>query len=183
MARKTAKNKFQKRQQRRGEDRLRGDKIDLYLSMAYSDDPEDRVAAMDNLCPCHVRRRIDAVWEALYRGLQDSDINVRRAAWHTLDDGGRPNDPQLQPILEKVAKKETDPKLRQRAIDLIQSVKQVEDKHGELVGQRADYFRGKCDWCGEANVQVTYDYETEFEGAGGQKRFALMCPDCAGVSP
>ena len=61
MARKTAKNKYQKRQQRRGEDRLRGDKIDLYLSMAYSDDPEDRVAAMDNLCPCHVRRRIDAV--------------------------------------------------------------------------------------------------------------------------
>ena len=108
---------------------------------------------------------------------------MRRAAWHTLDDGGRPNDPQLQPILEKVAKKETDPKLRQRAIDLIQSVKQVEDKHRELVAQRADYFRGKCDWCGAANVQVTYDYETEFEGTSGQKRFALMCPDCAGVSP
>ena len=42
MARKRATNKYQKRHHRRGEDRLRGDKIDLYLSMAYSDDPEDR---------------------------------------------------------------------------------------------------------------------------------------------
>ena len=39
MAKKRAKNKYQKRAQRGGEDRLRGDKIDLYLSMAYSDDP------------------------------------------------------------------------------------------------------------------------------------------------
>lgn len=183
MARKRAKNKYQKRHHRRGEDRLRGDKIDLYLSMAYSEDPEDRIAAMDNLCPCHVRRRIDAVWEALYRGLQDPALKVRRAAWHTLDDGGRPNDPQLQPILEKIAKKETNPKLRQRAIDLIQSARQMADEHQELVAQKADYFRGKCDWCGATDVKVTYDYETEFDGTSGQKRFALMCADCAGGSP
>ena len=183
MAKKRAKNKYQKRHHRRGEDRLRGDKIDLYISMAYSDLPADREAAMENLCPCHVRRRIDTVWEALYRGLQDPNIRVRRAAWHTLDDGGRPNDPQLQPILEKIAKKETDPKLRQRALDLIQSARRRADRHQELVAQKADYFRGKCDWCGETNVEVTYDYETEFDGSGGQKRFALMCPDCADVSP
>ena len=183
MAKKRAKNKYQKRHHRRGEDRLRGDKIDLYLSMAYSDLPADREAAVENLCPCHVRRRIDAVWEALYRGLQDPNIRVRRAAWHTLDDGGRPNDPQLQPILEKIAKKETDPKLRQRALDLIQSARRLADEHRELVAQKADYFRGKCDWCGDTNVQVTYDYETEFDGTGGQKRFALMCSDCAAVSP
>ena len=183
MAKKRAKNKYQKRHHRRGEDRLRGDKIDLYISMAYSDLPADREAAMENLCPCHVRRRIDAVWEALYRGLQDPNIRVRRAAWHTLDDGGRPNDPQLQPILEKIAKKETDPKLRQRALDLIQSARRLADEHQELVAQRADYFRGKCDWCGDTGVQVTYDYETEFDGTGGQKRFALMCLDCADVSP
>ena len=182
MAKKRAKNKYQKRHHRRGEDRLRGDKIDLYLSMAYSDLPADREAAMENLCPCHVRRRIDAVWEALYRGLQDPNIRVRRAAWHTLDDGGRPNDPQLQPILEKIAKKETDPKLRQRALDLIQSARRLADEHRELVAQKADYFRGKCDWCGVTGVKVTYDYETEFDGGGGQKRFALMCADCADVS-
>ena len=120
---------------------------------------------------------------ALYRGLQDADINVRKAAWHTLDDGGRPNDPQLQPILEKIAKKETDPKLRQRAIDLIQSARRLADEHQELVAQKADYFRGKCDWCGATDVKVTYDYETEFNSTSGEKRFALMCSDCAGASP
>ena len=103
-------------------------------------------------------------------------------AWHTLDDGGRPNDPQLQPVLERIAKKETDPKLRQRAIDLIQSARRLVEKHQELVAQRADYFRGKCDWCGATDVEVTYDYETEFEITGAEKRFALMCADCAGRS-
>ena len=44
-------------------------------------------------------------------------------------------------------------------------------------------FITHIDWCGETNVQVTYDYETEFDGTSGQKRFALMCADCAGVSP
>ena len=39
---------------------------------------------MENLCPCHVRQRIDDVWAALYRGLQDVELKVRQAAWHTL---------------------------------------------------------------------------------------------------
>ena len=135
---------------------------------------------MEHLCPCHVRRRIDTVWEALYRGLQDSDLKVRQAAWHTLEDGGRPNDPKLQPICEQIAKKETNPKLRQRAIDLIQSAKQVADKRKELTGLKAHYFLGKCDWCGEANVKVTYDYDTELETSGSQKRFGLICENCNG---
>ena len=36
------------------------------------------------LCPCHVRRRIDEVWEALYRMLEDSGVLVRRAAWNPI---------------------------------------------------------------------------------------------------
>ena len=43
-------------------------------------------------------------------------------------------------------------------------------------------FVGKCDWCGEANVKGTDDYETEFEGSGGQNRFALIGADCASIS-
>ena len=179
MARKPAKNKYQKRHHRRGEDRLRGDEIEHYLSMAYSEDAGDRLCAMEHLCPCHVRRRIDAVWEALYRGLQDPNIEVRKAAWHTLEDGGRPNDPKLQPVLEKIAKKETNPRLRQRAIELIKATKRVEEKREELLGMRAHYFQGKCDWCGETNTQVTYDYETDIDAAGAEKRLALVCENCA----
>ena len=86
MPRKTMKKRFQRRQFRRGERRLRGDEVKHYLILANSEDPRDRIEAMENLCPCHVRKRIEVVWEALYRGLQDRNLNVRQAAWHTLEE-------------------------------------------------------------------------------------------------
>ncbi len=170
-------NRHQKRAHRRGENRLRGDDVQYYLHLAYSENPDDRVEAMDNLCPCHVRKSIDKVWVALYRGLVDTDLRVRKAAWHTLDDGGNPDDPRLQPLLEKIAKEETDPKLRKRALDLIAATRKMEEQKGMLLKQGAHTFTGRCDWCGTANIQVSYDYETEFESKG-TKRFAVACDSC-----
>ena len=66
-------NKYQKKAHRRREDRLRGNEVEYYLELAYSSNPDDRVEAMDNLCPCHVRKRIDAVWVALYKGMVDPE--------------------------------------------------------------------------------------------------------------
>ena len=171
-------NKYQRKAHKRGENRLRGNEVEYYISLAYSSDPDDRLLAMDNLCPCHVRKSIDKVWVALYRGLVDPDLRVRKAAWHTLDDGGNPDDPRLQPLLEKIAKEETDPKLRQRALDLIAATRKVEEQKEILLAQKAHTFRGRCDWCGEADVLVSYDYETEFEVNGNTKRFALVCEAC-----
>ncbi|MCG9128297.1 HEAT repeat domain-containing protein [Candidatus Poribacteria bacterium] len=170
-------NKHQKRSHRRREDRVRGDEVNYYLSLAYSVNPADRALAMENLCPCHVRKKIDAVWVALYKGMLDEDIQVRRAAWHTLDDGGNPNDPRLQPLLKKIIKNESDPKLRQKALDLIKTVQDVEDQKQELITKKADTFNGRCDWCGISNVSVRYDYETEFD-ENGAKRLMLICDNC-----
>lgn len=119
---------------------MRGDGVGYYLSLAYSTDPEDRALAMENLCPCHVRKCIDAVWVALYKGLIDPDLNVRRAAWHTLDDGGNPNDPRLQSLLRKIAKTENDPTLRRRALDLIKATQKVEDVKQKLLAQNTHLF-------------------------------------------
>ena len=170
-------NKYQKKARRRGEDRLRGNDVEYYLELAYSANADERVEAMDNLCPCHVRKSIDKVWVALYKGMVDPDVRVRKAAWHTLDDGGNPNDPRLQPLLEKIVKEETDPKLRQRALDLIAATRKVEDQKEMLLAQKTHTFAGRCDWCGTSNVPVSYDYETEFE-TNGTKRFALVCEAC-----
>ena len=170
-------NKYQKKSHRRREDRLRGNEVDYYLSLAYSSNPDERVLAMDNLCPCHVRKRIDAVWVALYKGLVDPHLRVRKAAWHTLEDGGNPNDPRLQPLLEKIVKEETDPKLRQQALDLIAATRKVAEQQQVLLAQKAHTFSGRCDWCGAANVPVSHDYETEFE-TNGTKRFVLVCEAC-----
>ena len=98
MPRKPVKNGFQRRQFQRGERRLRGDEVKHYLALADSDNPKERLEAMQNLCPCHVRKRVDA-------------------AWHTLEEnhGGRRDDPKLYPIMVEIAETEVDPKLRQSA--------------------------------------------------------------------
>ena len=46
--------------------------------LAASRDPEERLTAAQLLCPCHVRRRDDAVWQALYALLEDFDARVRQ---------------------------------------------------------------------------------------------------------
>ena len=76
-------NKHQRAAFRPGEERVGREEIEELLVLSESRDPEDRLMAASYLCPCHVRRRIDEVWQALYRMLEDDDIKVRRAAWHT----------------------------------------------------------------------------------------------------
>src|SRR2546426_8985961 len=109
-------NKHQKAVYRVGEPRVGRDEIQELLAQSRSADPEERLAAVQFLCPCHVRRRIDAVWEALYRLLEDEDVRVRRAAWHTLEDGGRLDDPALDAILERVLHTDSDPQVQRFAL-------------------------------------------------------------------
>ena len=105
-------NRHQKNAFRAGEHRTRREDVVLYLEMAASDMPEERLEAAENLCPCHVRTSIDAVQDAVYRMLEDEDVRVRRAAWHTFEDGGVPNDPALEAIFARTHKQETDPVVR-----------------------------------------------------------------------
>ena len=136
MPRKPVKNGFQRRQFQRGERRLRGDEVKHYLALADSDNPKERLEAMQNLCPCHVRKRVDAAWDALYRGLQDSDLKVRQAAWHTLEEnhGGRRDDPKLYPIMVEIAETEVNPKLRQNANDIVKKAQTIEEKKQSIRG-------------------------------------------------
>src|SRR5438552_9707782 len=101
-------NQHQKAVYRVGERRVGRDEIQELLAQSRSADREERLAAAQFLCPCHVRRRIEAVWEALFRLLEDPDVRVRRAAWHTLEDGGRPDDSALDVILDRTLENETD---------------------------------------------------------------------------
>ena len=48
--------------------------------MANSEDPKECLEVMGNLSSCHVRKRVDATWYAIYRELQDIDLKVRQAA-------------------------------------------------------------------------------------------------------
>ena len=175
-------NKHQKAAYRRGERRVRGKEIEQLLEMSRSDDPAERAVAAQYLCPCHVRRRIDAVWEALYRMMEDPDVTVRRAAWHTVEDGGSPDHPALDKILERVLRTETDTQVRRFVEMLARPRKQKEDIAIKLAAQSAFAQRGKCDFCGESDVYVKTDFEIEIP-LGSEARLALICERCDTSSP
>ena len=170
-------NRYQKAAFKEGERRVRGEEIDLLLEMSHSDDSTERKEAASFLCPCHVRRRIDEVWEALYRMLEDSDVLVRRAAWHTLEDGGRPDDPALNEIFDRALQNESDPQVR-RFVEEFAGPRREREKVALKLAAQSDYMqRGKCDFCGEPDVSVKQDFETEIPD-NGELRLALICERC-----
>lgn len=171
-------NRHQKAAHRRGELRVGRDQIDELLELARSPDAQERLEAAKWLCPCHVRRHIDAVWQALSGLLEDPDAAVRRAAWHTLEDGGRPDDPRLDAILDRVLATETDTRVLSFARQVAGSRRRQQDLDLQLAVRPVVRRRGKCDFCGESGVLVEPGYETTIS-EGVDARSALICSDCS----
>lgn len=177
--RKTAgMNKHQKAAYRVKERRVGSDQIEELLEMSRSSDPEDRLEAAQYLCPCHVRRRIEPVWEALYRMLEDPDVKVRRAAWHTLEDGGRPEDPVIDTILDRALCEETDPQVRRFAELVAGPRKQKELILAKVAARPVKKQRGRCDFCGEMDIPVEPDYDTMIP-TSDLPRAAFICEGCS----
>jgi hypothetical protein len=172
-------NRHQKRAFKPGEARVSGEEIWRLVELSKSSDPQDRLEAANNLCPCHVRRRIDEVWDALYRMMEDLDVRVRRAAYHTLEDGGKPDDPKLEAIFEKAWSKETDKQVTTflKMFTQGRGGREKVEMKAAMVSKYAD--RGKCDFCGESNQPVRTDFDTEIP-EGGSRRLALVCESCDG---
>jgi hypothetical protein len=175
-------NKHQRNAFKEGEQRISGDEIWRLVDLSKSKDPLDRLEAADNLCPCHVRRRIDEVWEALYGMLEDPELKVRKAAYHTLTDGGNADDPDLDEVFERASRNETDPKLRKRIEGFLNdrraNVREREGIEHKLAVVSEYAVKGKCDFCGE-DRPVREDYDTQIPGGSGQ-RAALVCEACDG---
>lgn len=174
-------NRHQKAVFKRGEHRVRGEEINRLIEMAGSADAVERLHAAENLCPCHVRRRVEDAWGALYRLMQDADVRVRRAAWHTLEDGGCPNDPALMPIFERAVVNEKDSQVR-RFVERFAEPALSERDRQEALREAYTPFQayGRCDFCGEKGRPVRTDYETELNGSGGSMRLAQICQQCYG---
>jgi hypothetical protein len=177
--RKPVKNRHQKAAFKVGERRLAPQEIPELLELSLSSDPEDRLHAASNLCPCHVRRKVDDVWQALYRMMEDEDVRVRRAAWHTLEDGGRPDDPALDDLIERTLQTETDKTVRNFAALFAGQKRAMEDTRLNALAQAAPKRRGRCDFCGEFDVFVELDLETMIP-TEDLPRAALVCEACRG---
>lgn len=170
-------NKHQRAAFRPGEERVGREQIEELLDMSRSSDPVDRLTAASYLCPCHVRRRIDEVWQALFRMLEDEDVKVRRAAWHTLEDGGKPDDPVLDAIIERTLQRDGDRQVLNFARLFAKGRKQRRDVEFAAAAISDYPERGKCDFCAKTNVAVKKDFATELAG-GEERRFALVCESC-----
>jgi len=174
---KSGMNKFQKKAHKKGEFRVRREEVPHYLALAESDDPKDRFKAAANLCPCHIRHPVPEVQTALFRLMEDSDAEVRARAWHTLEDGGVPDDPRMEAIFARTREHETD----KRVLGFLKELQKENMEHKERtmlkIAARSEYDqKGKCDFCG-AQGPVKTDYETEIPD-GGHIRFALVCKAC-----
>jgi len=169
-------NPHQKAVCREGERRAGRDQIAELLEKSRSEDADQRCEAAESLCPCHVRRRIPEVWSALYRMLEDADVRVRRAAWHTLEDGGRPDDPVLDAIITRTLERETDRTVR-RFAERFAAAHRERETHVERAAVQYRPERGKCDFCGREGVPVERDASVEIP-AGDHYRPAWACAEC-----
>lgn len=176
-------NKLQKAVSRLGEVRVDSNQITvlLQLSCSVEVEVEDRLTAAEYLYPCHVRTRIPAVWDALFRMMQDADKRVRQQAWHTIEEGGKPMTSEAIATIENICSRETDPKVRcfaEHTLDQVLGSRRKQQDMELRVAHLTDRKeRGKCDFCGMTNVFVERDLQTMIP-SGDFPRIALICGEC-----
>lgn len=177
-------NKHQKAVYKVGEREIGREQVNELLELANSTDPEDRLFAAENLCPCHVKGRIPAAWDAIYRMMADSDRRVRQAAWHTLEDGGLPKSQAEITRLEEIYLSETDAKVKHFAEQILKPA--VTDRvRREMAllyaaARPPARKRGRCDFCGLENTNVDFELDTHIPSGNGY-RPALICDRCRGT--
>ena len=148
-----------KYQVRPAEARVCGTDVEELVRLSTSEEVENRRLAAELLCPCHVRRRVEAAWDALFRLMEDTDPKVRFAAWHTLEDGGNPGDPRLPAIARRVLVYEANVFIRRMAGEVVRG-EETRTQIAQQASLSRATVRGRCDFCGADGVPVDNDLGT-----------------------
>jgi hypothetical protein len=176
-------NKHQKAVYKLGEREISSEQVADMLELSQSADAEDRLVAAQNLCPCHVKKYIPEVWDALHRMMKDTDRRVRQAAWHTLEDGGLPDSTEEITRLEQFYLAEPDAKVKLFAGKILSPAIVDRDKRemAQLyaAARPPARKRGRCDFCGLENTNVDFEFNTHIPLEVGH-RPTLMCDRCSG---
>lgn len=174
-------NRHQKAARKPGEQKVSRAEIADLLDLSCSMEIDDRLVAAQYLCPCHIQARIPAVWEAVFRMMEDEERRVRLASWHTWEDGGLPSDEEAITRMEQILGRERDPKVRRFAEQIMRPVLAARAQHERTLQRLAAQPRqqlGKCDFCGAMAVPVTWALDTEIPSGDGV-RAARICSECA----
>ena len=140
-------NKYQKRAKKVGELRLRREDIPHYLALAESDDPADGTKPLPICVRAMCGIPVPEIQTALFKLMEDPDPNVRARAWHTLEDGGVPDDPRMDEIFERARQNETD----KTVLNFMRQVQNENYAHKERtmlkVAAQSEYDQtGRCDF-------------------------------------
>jgi hypothetical protein len=89
--------------------------ITVWLERTHDPDPRVRRQAVAHLCPCHVKRNHEQVWDQVIAMGTDPDPNVRNCVLHVLTDGSpRSRETEVVEVLERM-RHDADGKLRRKA--------------------------------------------------------------------
>jgi HEAT repeat protein len=103
----------------------RADEIGLLLEQTRDRDPRVRLRAVVRLCPCHVKRNHNQIWDRLIAMATDEDPKIRGAVLHGLTDGSpRPLELEIVSVLERMHG-DSDPKVRRRARQILAHYRRI----------------------------------------------------------
>ena len=98
-------------------------------------------------------------------------------AWHTLEDGGRPDYSALDEIIERILQRDTDRQALNFARQFAKRRKRCKEIEFEVAVISDFIDGGKRDFCGEACMPIKKDFEAELD-VGSSRRFAMVCEPC-----
>ena len=72
------------------------------VDLSHNEDPDIRLKAVQQLCPCRVRFDDDSAWQRLFQLADDPDVKVREQVLHNICDGSPPRlEAQVREALDK----------------------------------------------------------------------------------
>merc|ERR1712050_2017 len=103
------------------------DSISEILSLTHFPDPEVRLKAAGQLCPCRVLEDLEEFWDRLFEMVEDPDAKVRMQVFHNICDGSPPKyESQVKDALEKL-NHDPDSEIRRK----VHKVMATYERHGK----------------------------------------------------
>ena len=86
-----------------------------FVDLTRDADPKNRAKALRELCPCHIRKDVEAFWNRIFEMTLDEDAHVRYQALHNLIDGSpKGREEQVIQCLDQLHR-DSNPKIRAKA--------------------------------------------------------------------
>lgn len=93
--------------------------IDELIALTHDPDPDVRVQAVHDLCPCELKGDYPRAWDRIMEMVDDDSVRVRSTVFHTLGDGSPRHREEDVVVAIRKLEHDDDKKLRRRARKLM----------------------------------------------------------------